>query len=142
MTTQNPLHSLRNQLWLARKNTGLEQKQVAFLLGHHTTDQIHRYEKGLCLPSFTTLLQLEIIYGQPSRLLFPEHFAQLAHKITQKAGSLDLSTKLRAPSQPYCHFWDLVQKEALTEDENTAIEKHVLRFVRWQAGINEDSLPV
>lgn len=142
MTAQIPSHALRNQLWLARKNIGLEQKQVAFLLGQQTTDQIYRYEKGLCLPSFKTLLQLEIITGMPARLLYPEYFAQLAQKIAQKADSMNSSAPLRVPSQPYCHYWELLQKSPLTQEEQTAIARHVLRIVRRQAGMQEETLPV
>ena len=39
------------------------------MLGHKTTDQVSRYEKGERLPGLKLLLLLEIIYGVPPRVL-------------------------------------------------------------------------
>lgn len=139
MTTQNPLPLPRNRLWLARKNLGLEQKQVALLLGHRTTDQIYRYEKGLCLPSLKTLLQLEIIYGLPARELYPNYYEQLAQKILQKAaGNASLQGKLSPLPERYCFYIELQNKESLTEDEQTAVDQHAMRLMRRRAGIRKD----
>jgi len=135
--TKHPLPP-RNQIWLARKKIGLQRKEVAFLLSHHRIDSISRFERGHRLPSFKAALELEIILGLPVSLLFPEQHQQLLQKILQKAAANPaLQGKLRVTTQPYCHFWELLHKEPRTEDEQTAIDKHVVRILHRRVGIEE-----
>lgn len=74
---------IKNYLWIYRKKMGLEQKQAAFLLGHKSTTQLSRYERGGRTPSLRTALKLESAYATPIRVLFSELFDEL-HRDVQK----------------------------------------------------------
>jgi transcriptional regulator with XRE-family HTH domain len=69
--------TVENRLWQTRKRRGLQQKQVAYLLGHHTTDQVSRYELGTRLPTLEIALLLEMIYGAPLRILYKDLYERL-----------------------------------------------------------------
>jgi transcriptional regulator with XRE-family HTH domain len=58
-----------NRLWLARKRSGYEHKQVASLLDYKTIQQVSLYETGLRMPSLKTALKFAIIYRLPIRTL-------------------------------------------------------------------------
>lgn len=64
----------KNRLFLVRNKHALGQKQIAVLLGHQTTDQISRYERGTKLPSLKTALKLGIIYHTPLDALFDGYY--------------------------------------------------------------------
>ena len=64
----------KNRLFLVRNKNSLQQKQVANLLGHKTTDQISRFERGTKLPSLQTALKLAIIYHAPLRVIFNGYY--------------------------------------------------------------------
>jgi transcriptional regulator with XRE-family HTH domain len=61
---------LENYLRTYRKRSGLNQEEVAFLLGRETGAQVSRYEKRHRLPSLATALACEAIYGVPVAELF------------------------------------------------------------------------
>ena len=78
-------NKLQNSLTITRKRLGLGQKQVAHLLKHKTTDQVSRYEKGYRIPGLKILLQFEIIYGIPARVVYGEFFEKLRLEIQDRA---------------------------------------------------------
>ena len=124
----------RNQLWLARKSSGLQRKEVAYLLDHHTVDQVSRYEKGLRQPSLKIILQLEIIYGLPARLLFPEYYEQFKAKILHKISSNPvLEKKLTSFNQEYCFYFELLNKSQLNETEHSLVKQHVINLLHRHA---------
>ena len=86
---------LNNRLWQIRHKIGLEQKQVARLLGHKTTDQISRYERGRSVPSFKSACKLAIIYGTSLPELFPEHCEQYRREILDRAEAFSASLNFK-----------------------------------------------
>lgn len=67
---------------------GLEQKQAAFLLGHKSTTQLSRYERGGRIPSLRTALKLESAYATPLRVLFSELFNELHGEVQKRREAL------------------------------------------------------
>jgi len=148
---------LNNRLWNARRKIGLEQKQLANLLGHKTSDQISRYERGTRFPNFKTAFKLAIIYGMSLQELFPEHYERYRREVQAKAeayaASLSAGTNykltntiettestLDSPSAresnqdaPLCHYARLLENPFLGHTELAAIRKHVTRLVRTMA---------
>jgi len=61
---------LENYLRTYRKQSGLSQTEVAFLLGHGSDQQISRYEKRRRVPPIGTALQCEVLFGVPVSELF------------------------------------------------------------------------
>jgi len=85
---------LDNYLRAHRKNSGLTQEEVAFLLGFDNANLVSRYEKRQRMPPVQTALAYEAIFGIP----IAELFAGLQRKIVsdvEKRRS-ELSTRLRA----------------------------------------------
>jgi len=61
---------LENYLRTYRKQSGLTQDEVGFLLGRHNGAQVSRYEKRHRLPPLETALACEEIFGIPVSELF------------------------------------------------------------------------
>jgi transcriptional regulator with XRE-family HTH domain len=118
----------QNSLWRARKRRGLKQKQVAHLLGQKTIDQVSRYEIGTRLPVLRTALALEIILGQPSKVLFRDLYTTVRDDITKR---LDLNAALRAAlptidSVDHCSVTEsLVSKNVSDADLDKAREHSI-----------------
>jgi transcriptional regulator with XRE-family HTH domain len=125
-----------NRLWQARRRAGLEQKQVARLLGHKTCDQISRYERGDRLPSLEIALKLEIILRVPVRELFPDLYEHCRAQISKRA----LPTKPAAPpddksSDPQmgahlCTYETLVLQRNPSENAISLAKQHSIKLVR------------
>ena len=63
-------HRLENYLRSYRKQSGLTQDEVGFLLGRRNGAQVSRYEKRHRLPPLETALACEEIFGVPVGELF------------------------------------------------------------------------
>lgn len=127
----------RNQLWLARKRLGLGQKHVAFLLNHKTTDQVSRYEKGWRIPGLKLLLQLEIIYGVPARVLYRDWYEALRAEIEIKARNHQtlsnaylLSFSEAGLFSEFCFHEELLRSPHLSQPERDKVRKHVVLLMR------------
>ena len=79
----------KNRLFLVRNKNSLGQKQVAILLGHKTTDQISRYERGTKLPSLKTAFKLGIIYRLPIQILLDGYYEACLKEIKKREKSLN-----------------------------------------------------
>lgn len=121
-----------NRLWQARRRAGLEQKQVARLLGHKTCDQISRYERGARMPSFQTALKLELIYRTRLSELFPEHYAAYRGEIAVKLSQIQ--TALPAFADSYeadahvCTYAAMLEKSKLSENDINRARRHAIGF--------------
>jgi transcriptional regulator with XRE-family HTH domain len=62
----------RNYLRSHRKQIGLSQSEVAFLLGFAEDGQVSRYEKGEIIPPLSTALALATVFDTSVSTLFPE----------------------------------------------------------------------
>ncbi len=54
--------TIPNSLKRYRKARGLQQKEVAKILGIRSASMISRWEKGICLPSTPNLFRLAVVY--------------------------------------------------------------------------------
>jgi len=135
-------NTLNNQLWLARKRIGLQQKQVAHLLGHRTTDQVSRYEKGLRLPGLKMFLQFEIIYGVPARILYREFYEDIRIGIETRAQSLKgighaytASFQGSGSFSEFCAHEELLRNPNRSQAENDQIRRHIITLNNRQLGL-------
>ncbi len=83
-----------------------EQKQVAYLLNHHTSDQVSRYELGTRLPTLETALLLEMIYGTPLRILYKDRYERLQD---------ELQTRLKRVPQLQERLAEFLEEEGVRE---------------------------
>jgi transcriptional regulator with XRE-family HTH domain len=124
-------------LWRARKRRLLSQKQVGYLLGHKSQDQIHRYEHTLIVPSLLTAIKLELIYGIPIKWLFPGLTLQARHQVQDqiaKSAHLrkrfpELTADLIQMSE-FCGFNEKFKHPNLTPLEKDIIRQHIRTLVQ------------
>ncbi len=128
---------INNRLWQARHRAGLEQKQVARLLGHKNCDQISRYERGARLPSLRIALKLELIYHTPISNLFPEHYQKYRAEIAATDTQSDQSNELvsgnedeKLPDAHICTYDNLLLRKKPTAVEINAARKHSIRLIQ------------
>ncbi len=124
-----------NRLWQARHKRGLEQKQVAKLLGHKNCDQISRYERGARMPGLRIALKLELIYGISIRDLFPEHYQMYREEIAgNTSGNILFSSEsvdetVHLPDAHVCTYDNLMLKKKPDASEIQAANKHTVRLI-------------
>ena len=85
---------LDNYLRAHRKNSGLTQEEVAFLLGFDNANLVSRYEKQQRMPSVQTALAYEVIFGIPIAELFAGVQQKIVSDVEKRRS--ELSTRLRA----------------------------------------------
>lgn len=70
-----------NLLRKYRKVRGFKQKDVARILDLKSPSRISRWEKGLCLPSFSNALRLAVVYRVMVDVIYPDLLANLREEI-------------------------------------------------------------
>jgi transcriptional regulator with XRE-family HTH domain len=96
-----PVSSMRprrlpNYLRTHRKQSGLSQEEVAFLLGSEDDSRISQYEKRRRLPPLETALACEAIFGIPVSELFAGVREGIGKNIEKRRA--ELKNRLRAES--------------------------------------------
>ena len=125
-----------NRLWQARRHVGLEQKQVARLLGHQSCDQLSRYERGIRMPGMRIALKLELIYATPVSLLFPDHYQQYRSEIAANTSSNNLlplpneQAVERLPEAHVCTYRNLLLQKKPTTTGIDAARRHTIKLIR------------
>jgi transcriptional regulator with XRE-family HTH domain len=131
--------AVENRLWQTRKRRGLEQKNVAYLLNHHTADQVSRYELGTRMPTLETALLLEMIYGAPLRVLYKDIYERLQAELRERlkrvpqmeeriAGFLDEDAV-----REYCAYRELLQTGQPAKSDLLKIRRHVTELAKRMA---------
>lgn len=128
----------KNNLFLLRKKIGLEQKQVALFLGHKTTNQISRYERGTKLPNLKTALKLEIIYRLPVNILFYGYYADCLREITKQKEILSedvlkFTNSASFGELEYCAFAEKLKPRHVSKSDLDKIGSHIAKLVRERA---------
>jgi transcriptional regulator with XRE-family HTH domain len=130
---------IENLLWQTRKRRGLEQKQVAYLLNHHTPDQVSRYELGTRLPTLEIALMLEMIYGAPLRVLYKDHYERLQAELRDRLKRLpQLSERIEEflnedSIREYCAYRDIILTGQLSQADMLRVRRHVTEMARRMA---------
>ncbi|MGI8467318.1 MAG: helix-turn-helix transcriptional regulator [Pyrinomonadaceae bacterium] len=130
----------KNQLLLVRKKSGLEQKQVATLLGHKTADQISRYERGAKLPNLKTAIKLGIVYRLPIRVLFYGYYEACLDEIKKQETVLkniekgfNLSKNNFSDDVEFCPFAERLKPLNVKSDDLDKARSHIAELVRTRA---------
>jgi transcriptional regulator with XRE-family HTH domain len=129
-------NTIENRLWQVRKRRGLEQKQVAYLLNHHTPDQVSRYELGTRLPTLETALLLEMIYGAPLRILYSDLYERLQAKMKERLERVpQLQDRLAEflsddRVREYCPYHDLIQLGQPAQADMVRVRRHVTELAK------------
>jgi transcriptional regulator with XRE-family HTH domain len=120
-------------LKLARKQLGLRQKDLAYLLGHKGQHSVYRLEQGLRLPTLETALTLENILGLPARVLFDHVYLKVQQQVQQRLeASKELSSQLltrREEIGELCTFLDIINFPSPSQQEKDRLHKHIIYLV-------------
>ena len=127
---------LNNALWRIRRSRGLELKQVAWLLGHKTSNLISSYERGERTPNLLTGLRLAVIYGCQVENLFPERLESYRAVLTSKA--LRLPRAIFPPSAESrifenlntCSYERLLEQLDLNEQKGRLVRDHITKLAK------------
>jgi transcriptional regulator with XRE-family HTH domain len=132
-------NKIENRLWQTRKQRGLEQKQVAYLLNHHTADQVSRYELGTRLPTLEIALHLEMIYGMPLRVLYEDLYERLQAELKDR---FERVPQLRARLtefldedgvREYCAYREMLQTGQPAHADLLKARRHVTELAKRMA---------
>ena len=149
-TKPSPSKNQPNNLWRARNRAGLERKQVAFLLSKKLTDEISRYERGLCLPSLQTALKLEIIYRLPVHLLFEGLFEELRTEINERRRKHQFLLPGEAwfpkpveqlRQEEFCFYADLLKQHIPSNLEMEIVNRHIIALNNTLINFKQDRNP-
>jgi transcriptional regulator with XRE-family HTH domain len=80
---------LPNYLVAERKRLALSQKEVAFMLGKKSGEQVSRHERFSLVPALETALEYEAIYKKPVSELFSGLFDKAKTNVADRAELLD-----------------------------------------------------
>ena len=119
------------RLWLVRKRSGHEQKQIAKLLGR-SVPQISRYESEQRVPSLKVALKLSIIYKLPIRLLFQEYYDECQREINSRVKSIKHRAITLDITDPvdYCSYIEMMKTPFMTDVDKRKVQKHVLDLMK------------
>src|SRR6266436_3509257 len=90
---------LDNYLRAYRKNSGLTQEEVAFLLGFDNANLVSRYEKRQRMPPVRTALAYEAIFGIPIAELFAGVRQGIVSDVEKAAFGTNESTVREGPER-------------------------------------------
>lgn len=83
-----PQRRLPNYLRASRKQAGLSQDDLAFLLGCGSGTKVSRYELFRRQPGLPTVFALEAVFGKPARELFAGMYEDAEQQTTERARRL------------------------------------------------------
>jgi transcriptional regulator with XRE-family HTH domain len=124
-----------NSLWRIRRVKKLEQKQVASLLGHKSSDKISKYEGNNILPKLETTIKLMIIYNSTPKEMFPDLFEccrkEVENSFKKYSESLKMSTGENfLENLQSCTYEDLFKKSKLSQTDKDLLRGHVTKLAR------------
>jgi transcriptional regulator with XRE-family HTH domain len=140
----------KNNLLQFRRRSGLEPKQIIFLLSKKSKDELYRYEKDVYFPVLPTLLKLEIIYQAPLRLLFQDLFEALKTEIAEKRKSQPhlfpdrafFPSRLEQLSQEErCFYGEILKSRQPNRTETEMITKHIIALSNTLSDFNQGRNP-
>lgn len=132
----------QNNLRRYRKRSGLEQKQLAFLLNQKSTDEVSRYETGIHRPNLETAFKLQVIFHVPIALIYHRLFehcqVEIAELKRQHPHLLPDSDWFPAsPEQlkqeEFCFYGEILKGRIPNELEIRTVDKHILNLMNTTA---------
>ena len=79
---------IQNYLRTQRRRWGLTQDELAELLGCQSGTQISRIERGKRRPCTEVIVACEVLFGLPSRKLYPGLYAEVEEALLRRAAVL------------------------------------------------------
>lgn len=131
----NSKTKINNRIWQARHKIELEQKRIAFLLGHQTLSQISCYERGDKMPNLKNALKLELILQTPVSDLFPEHYQICRAEVVERNDRLQTVRNYDNEIDPInnshiCTYGNLLLQRKPTEEQIRLARAHSIDMIQ------------
>ena len=114
-------HKLENYLRTYRKQSGLSQDEVAYLLGCQNGTKVSRYERFARKPSLETLFAYEVVFGAPARELFAGAYQKVEKKMSKRAQLLARKISRATPNSMATRKLQILK--AITSGSGTGPDK-------------------
>ncbi len=105
-------HPLQNYLRMTRRQSGLSQEDVAFLLGSEEGSRVCRHEQFASKPTIEVALAYEVIFQKSVRDLFAGFFAKIERGVAERA--MHLTAQLDAGERNHGRGRKLLTLTAIT----------------------------
>ena len=70
---------------ILRRRLGLTQAELAFLVGYQSDSSVSRIENGTRVPHLAELLVLELLFGVPATVFFPQIRDTIGQRVGERA---------------------------------------------------------
>lgn len=123
---------IKNQLAEVRKSRNLAQLDVAKLLGHKTSLQLSRWERGIYVPTLKTALKLAQIYNLPVRAMLDEYFMTCREEVRRQEIRLKgtSTTSVDSADVNFCSYEVRLSSKYLKPEDLDNIRSHSTRLIR------------
>lgn len=84
----------KNLMRVLRRRLGLTQGELGYVIGYEDETNVSRIENGIRTPLLTEVLMIELVFGVPAFVIFPEIRAAVGRQVSQRVKRImgDLET--------------------------------------------------
>jgi len=118
-------NSKPSRLALKRISLGLEQKQIASLLGQKTIYQYNRLENGQRVASLKDAVKLSLIFRLPIFTLFDSHFQKYEGELRKQLKTSSSSDRIKLENVEYCAFLEMMNSKYIGMENADKIRHHI-----------------
>lgn len=122
-----------SRLALRRIRLGLEQKQIAQLLGQKSIYQYNRLENGQRPPTLKDALILSLIFRLPITTLFDEYCRKCGNELYQQLKDSSLSNLIKPESFGHCDYLEMMNSKLISQENSDKIRSHIKILVEERA---------
>ena len=118
-------HKKPTQLALQRRTLGLEQKQIAHLLGQKTIHQYCRLENGERTANLRDAIKLSLIFKLPISTLFDDCFYKCREELEKDLKISSLANRIKLEQIDYCSFLEMMSAKYISRENADKIRRHI-----------------
>ena len=122
-----------SRLALRRIRLGLEQKQIAQLLGQKSIYQYNRLENGQRPPSLKDALILSLIFRLPLTTLFDEYCRKCRDELQKQLKDSSLSDLIGPECFGHCDYLEMMNSKFISKENADKIRLHIKILVEERA---------
>lgn len=114
-----------SRLALKRISLGLEQKQIASLLGQKTIYQYNRLENGQRAASLKDAVKLSLVFRLPISTLFDEYFQKCRDELQKQLNTSSLSDRIKLENVEQCAYLEMMSSKYIGTENADKIRHHI-----------------
>lgn len=114
-----------SRLALRRIHLGLEQKQIAQLLGQKSIYQYNRLENGQRPPSLKDAILLSLIFRLPITTLFDDYCLKCQDELQKQLLKSSLLNRVKTEKIEYCAYLEMMGSKFISKENADKIRYHI-----------------